>query len=106
VASRVISGGHHVPEMVIRRRWAAGLRALFDLYLPLVDNWVVFDNSDRELRRVAVGGHEGRARRLIDEERWARILTLAVLAGASANWSGGEFFDPVAPIHDDGQSQP
>ena len=35
-------------------------RALFDLYLPLVDNWVVFDNSDRQLRQVAVGGDQGR----------------------------------------------
>jgi hypothetical protein len=42
----------------------------------------------------------------IDEERWARILTLAVLAEDSATWSGGELFDPVAPIHDDGQAQP
>jgi predicted ABC-type ATPase len=106
VASRVVSGGHDVPEMVVRRRWAAGLRALFDLYLPLVDNWIVFDNSDRGLRQVAVGGQQGQARRIIDEERWARILTLAVLAGASASWSGGELFDPIAPIHDDGQSQP
>jgi hypothetical protein len=79
-------------------------RALFDLYLPLVDNWVVFDNSDRQLRQVAVGGDEGRERRVIDEERWVRLLTLAVLARASASWPGGELFDPVSPVHDDGQA--
>jgi predicted ABC-type ATPase len=35
VADRVRAGGHNVPEPTIRRRYAAGLRNLRTLYLPL-----------------------------------------------------------------------
>lgn len=39
VANRVRQGGHHVPETDIRRRFTAGLRNLFNLYHPLLDEW-------------------------------------------------------------------
>ncbi len=45
VADRVRHGGHHIPEPVIRRRWAAGISNLFHIYRPLLDSWVLFDNS-------------------------------------------------------------
>jgi len=45
VADRVSGGGHHVPEETIRRRYVAGLRNLFNLYMPLVSHWRVYDNS-------------------------------------------------------------
>ena len=35
VALRVLSGGHDIPEPVIRRRYAAGLNNFFSLYQPL-----------------------------------------------------------------------
>lgn len=41
VAERVRQGGHHIPEPVIRRRFAAGLRNFSDLYAPLVDAWAL-----------------------------------------------------------------
>jgi predicted ABC-type ATPase len=106
VATRVSLGGHDVPEAVVRRRWVAGLRSLFDLYLPVVDRWVVFDSSDGSLRQIAEGGWEGPVHRIFDEERWTRLLRLATQAGASAARPGGELFDPVAPVHDDRNSEP
>ncbi len=45
VAERVRKGGHHIPEEVIRRRYVAGLKNLFSLYLPLADVWSAYDNS-------------------------------------------------------------
>jgi predicted ABC-type ATPase len=45
VAARVRAGGHHVPETTVRRRYASGLRNFFQLYLPLVDTWRMYDNS-------------------------------------------------------------
>jgi predicted ABC-type ATPase len=45
VRQRVRSGGHNVPEPVIRRRFAAGLRNLEALYKPVVDEWALYDNS-------------------------------------------------------------
>ncbi len=45
VAARVRSGGHDIPEATVRRRYKAGLRAFFEVYQPLADNWRFYDNS-------------------------------------------------------------
>ena len=37
VAARLASGGDDVREEVVRRRWAAGLRPFFNLYMTVVD---------------------------------------------------------------------
>jgi len=44
----VREGGHNIPEPVIRRRFASGLRNLENLYKPLVDEWALYDNSGSE----------------------------------------------------------
>ena len=48
VAERVRQGGHHIPEAVIRRRFASGQRLLEQVYQPLVDQWAVYDNTGNE----------------------------------------------------------
>jgi len=55
VKLRVFSGGHDIPEAVIHRRYKAGLKNLFNLYLPIVDYWMIFDNSARPEIFVAEG---------------------------------------------------
>lgn len=45
VAERVRMGGHFIPEETIRRRYEAGLRNFFDLYIPIADSWQMYDNS-------------------------------------------------------------
>ncbi len=45
VASRVEQGGHNIPEAVIRRRFASGLRNFQNAYKLAVDDWVLYDNS-------------------------------------------------------------
>ena len=45
VRQRVKTGGHDVPEAIIRRRFAAGLRNFESLYKPVVDEWALYDNS-------------------------------------------------------------
>jgi len=44
VATRVIQGGHNVPEEVIRRRFTHGIANL-ERYKLLVDSWQLYDNS-------------------------------------------------------------
>jgi predicted ABC-type ATPase len=44
VAERVRQGGHHIPEEVIRRRFAAGRRNFEAAYKPAVDAWAKYDN--------------------------------------------------------------
>lgn len=41
-------GGHDIPEATIRHRFDAGKRMFFDVYQPLVDQWVLYDNSGDE----------------------------------------------------------
>lgn len=45
VHRRVESGGHNIPEEVIRRRYERGRKNLTQLYLPLWDKWIIYDNS-------------------------------------------------------------
>jgi predicted ABC-type ATPase len=51
VEDRVLQGGHNVPEVVDRRRFVRGLSNFFSLYMPVVDSWRLFDNSD-------IAGHD------------------------------------------------
>lgn len=48
VAERVQQGGHHIPEPVIRRRFAAGLRNFDQHYKVRVDTWAKYDNASPE----------------------------------------------------------
>ena len=45
VKNRVKEGGHHIPENVIKRRYKKGIQNLFDVFLLLVDNALIIDNS-------------------------------------------------------------
>ena len=47
VKIRVTEGGHDVPENIIERRYQRGLFNLFNYFLPICDNVMVFDNSDK-----------------------------------------------------------
>ncbi len=45
VKTRVFEGGHNIPENVIERRYLKGIYNLFDIYLPIIDGALIFDNS-------------------------------------------------------------
>ena len=47
VKIRVTEGGHNVPEYIIERRYQRGLYNLFNHFLSICDNVMVFDNSDK-----------------------------------------------------------
>ena len=59
VAERVKNGGHNVEEHIIRRRYSSGIRNLFKLYLPVVDYFILIDNSVMPREVIAEGSmHE------------------------------------------------
>ncbi|MBR6660527.1 MAG: zeta toxin family protein [Bacteroidales bacterium] len=58
VRLRVASGGHNVPEETIRRRYSQGISNLFSLYLPIVDYWILIDNSNVKIELIAEGGKD------------------------------------------------
>lgn len=55
VRTRVLEGGHDIPEDVITRRYFAGLRNLLKLYIPICDYWMLFDNSKIHSELIAEG---------------------------------------------------
>jgi predicted ABC-type ATPase len=58
VKIRVSEGGHNIEPEVIERRYSKGIKNLFDIYLPIVDAALIFDNSE--------GKHELLADKQID----------------------------------------
>ena len=52
VAARVAKGGHNIPEDIIERRYAKGMKN-FSKYLALADDWYIYDNSGTEYKLVA-----------------------------------------------------
>jgi predicted ABC-type ATPase len=72
VARRVNTGGHNVPESVVRRRYFAGMRNMQNLYLPLVDRALIYDNSDGGGRLIAERRPDA-APVIHDSARWKQI---------------------------------
>lgn len=58
VAERVSKGGHNIPTNIIRRRYYEGIDNLFRIYMPIVDTWVLVNNSMTPRSIVATGGKD------------------------------------------------
>lgn len=48
VKIRVSEGGHNIEPDVIERRYIKGINNLFEIYLPIVDGALIYDNSKGE----------------------------------------------------------
>lgn len=75
VAGRVLQGGHHVPPEIVARRYLGGIRNLFGLYMPIADDWAVYDNTMGDRREVAEGRLSA-VTKLYDERVWETIRRL------------------------------
>lgn len=75
VHSRVEAGGHNIPDAVVRRRYVMGLQYLFDTYIPVVDRWVLADNSKPPFQVVAEGTRE--MQYIKDNEKYQLIWSIA-----------------------------
>lgn len=53
VKTRVMEGGHNIETEVIKRRYINGIKNLFDIYLPIVDEVMIFDNSGGKPELIA-----------------------------------------------------
>jgi predicted ABC-type ATPase len=58
VKIRVEEGGHNINPDIIERRYYKGIKNLFDIYLPIIDGALIFDNS--------AGKHELLAEKKVD----------------------------------------
>ncbi|MBN3895565.1 MAG: zeta toxin family protein [Nostoc sp. NOS(2021)] len=74
VRRRVESGGHNIPEDTIRRRYERGRSNLINLYLPVCDTWIIYDNSGSEPVLVAASNINQEAI-IYEPQIWNRITT-------------------------------
>lgn len=69
VEQRVRFGGHHVPDDVVIRRYYAGMRNLFSLYIPISDYWLLVDNTEDPYQMIAEG-ERNNVTEIYDEDRF------------------------------------
>lgn len=74
VARRVMLGGHDVPESVVRRRYARGLRNFFGAYQKVVDSWQLFDNTNFGAPLLVAEQEPGTAAEIVDQRAWDNLL--------------------------------
>jgi predicted ABC-type ATPase len=75
VKLRVSEGGHNIPEDVIKRRYKKGIYNLINLFIPVVDNWMIIDNSENPFRTVAEG-LKAEKKIIYDEKTWNRLIEI------------------------------
>jgi predicted ABC-type ATPase len=73
VAGRVLTGGHHVPDEVIRRRYLGGIRNFFRLYRPLASWWRFYDNANRFGPRLIAAGSHDDEQLVLDHATWELV---------------------------------
>lgn len=72
VKERVRLGGHDISEETIQRRYKRGIKNLFELYIPVVDDWSVRDTSRTQSVEIVRYTREN-GLTIFDEERWKTI---------------------------------
>jgi predicted ABC-type ATPase len=70
VSARVRHGGHAVSKDTIRRRYKRGIHNAFNLYLPLADSWVIYDNSGAGSPLLMAAGEKERAPWVVRQDLW------------------------------------
>ncbi len=72
VKTRVMEGGHNIPEEVIIRRYKKGILNLTKVFVNLCDYWLVIDNSSRPYTFITEGNEE-LVTNVYNEEIWDKI---------------------------------
>lgn len=76
VADRVRRGGHHVPDEVVRRRFVAGVRNLFTVYMDAIDAWTIYDNADVVSPRLVASRAVDASTIIADATAWNALKEL------------------------------
>jgi len=77
VAKRVLNGGHHIPEDIIRRRYVGGLKNLFSLYLPIADIWQVYDNTLTDDMKLVASKEDNLLQTILLPDTFSRMKEIA-----------------------------
>ena len=74
VAQRVKNGGHGIPEEDIRRRFTRGIYNLINLYMPICDSVLVYNNMRTPAQLVARKKTQTDAIDVIESEMWNQLI--------------------------------
>lgn len=74
VAQRVSNGGHDIPEEDIRRRFTRGIYNLINLYMPICDSVLVYNNMRTPAQLVATKKTQTGAIDVIESEMWKQLI--------------------------------
>lgn len=66
VERRVSEGGHNIPIETIHRRYHLGVKNLFQIFMPIVDYWALYDNN---LNTRLIADSEG----IVEEDLFNKI---------------------------------
>lgn len=72
VARRVSEGGHNIPQDVIYRRYEKGIKNLTKIFIPIVDSWIVIDNSIEPREVIAKGSKSGKM--ILNDTKLQKIM--------------------------------
>jgi predicted ABC-type ATPase len=76
VARRVKEGGHNIETEVIRRRYNRGIKNLFEIYIPLVSETMIFDCTLIDVEKIAVIEQENRFQ-IFNTQKWEKLKLLS-----------------------------
>ena len=72
IAERVKKGGHSIGDDIVERRYYRGLKNLFELFMPIVNQWALIDNSFTYSVVVAEMYEQGNVK-IYDEQKYDKI---------------------------------
>ena len=74
VAQRVSNGGHNIPEEDIRRRFKRGIYNLMNMYMPICDSVLVYNNMKTPAQLAARKKNQVDEIEVIEPEMWNQLL--------------------------------
>jgi predicted ABC-type ATPase len=75
IEERVAEGGHDVPDEDVRRRFSRGVSNFMDLYEPLLDSWMLFDNS--KAKPILIAKRRNDHRDILNDAIFALVQKIA-----------------------------
>ena len=72
VKLRVAMGGHDVPDGTVRRRYARSVSNFLTLYLPLANDWTVYDNSSTKQAKMTASFANG-ILNVLEPKPWLKL---------------------------------
>jgi predicted ABC-type ATPase len=72
IKERVKIGEHNVEDEIVIRRYFKGIKNFNNIFINLVDNWFVYDNSGKSPELVACGNSD--VKKIINNETWQKLI--------------------------------